>query len=99
MNFNSVNLNSLQAQELSTPLVAPISLISRSQRWMVSRRLNQLNISSRCPSDGSLWVEVDNSFQAILIRAVVLEMVATKREKINWLDRCWESTVSYICSD
>ena len=103
MKFNSVNLDSvkttqynpLQSPEDFLPLVVQITIISRSERWMVSRRLSELDITSRCPSDGSLWVEVNNSLQAILIRTVVQHMLATRGEQIDWLDRCWDSSFTH----
>jgi hypothetical protein len=71
-------------------LVSQVAEISRSDRWFVSRRLQELTINCWCPEDGSLWVEIDNSTHAVLLRSAVYQLMASRQELIDWLERCWD---------
>ncbi|MBP0019186.1 MAG: hypothetical protein J7647_16750 [Cyanobacteria bacterium SBLK] len=72
-------------------LVSPVANISRSDRWMLYRRLQELTIPCWCLPDGSLWVGIRHGLQALLLRSTVLQSVATRQESIDWLERCWET--------
>jgi hypothetical protein len=99
MNSRQISLNSNVVQiasEYDYPnpnifLVTQVSRIKRTDRWLISMRLEELGISTNCRTDGSLWVEIDNGLQAILMRGVVQQMLASRQEQIDWLDRCWDS--------
>ena len=78
---------------LPQTFVYPVAKIHRGERWSVSRRLQELNISCWCPEDGMLWVEIDNGLEAILLRSIVQQFVSHRSELIDWLERCWSSPV------
>ncbi len=62
--------------------------VSRSDRWSIYQRLQDLMISCHCPNDGSLRVEVDSPSTAILVYSVVKQTRASREELVNWLERC-----------
>jgi hypothetical protein len=67
--------------------------VSLQDRWQVYRRLQELEISCWCPSDGSLRVEVTNYLQALLVRSIVFGFVASRDQLIDWLEDCWKVQV------
>ncbi|NEP46742.1 MAG: hypothetical protein F6K35_49150 [Okeania sp. SIO2H7] len=75
-------------------LAIEVGKISRSDRWIVHRRLKELTIPCWCPDDGSLWVEIEHGIHAILLRSAVQQLVAPRHELIDWLERCWETKLS-----
>ena len=72
-------------------LISQVEKISRYDRWLVHHRLQELMIPCWCPEDGSLWVEIEHSLQAILLRSTVYQAIASRQELIDWLQRCWET--------
>jgi hypothetical protein len=75
----------------SNALVGQIVKVARSDRWLVYRRLQELTIPCWCPSDGSLWVEVNHSIAAILVRSTIEQFTASRQELVEWLERCWDT--------
>ena len=73
--------------------VSQVAKLHRSERWIVSRRLQELNIFCWCPEDGTLWVEIDGWIQAILLRSTVQQFASNRSELIDWLERCWSTQV------
>jgi hypothetical protein len=63
--------------------------IPLSDRWRIYHRLQELKINSYCPPDGSLRVQVNNLLEAILIRSIVMQFLASRQELLEWLERCW----------
>jgi len=59
-------------------------------RWRIYHRLQELRIPCWCPEDGSLRIEVQNSMDALLLRSVMQQFVASRQEMVNWLERCWD---------
>ncbi len=72
-------------------LISQVAKVSRSERWLIHRRLEELMIPCWCPDDGSLWVEIEHGIDAILLRSTVYQAIASRQELVDWLDRCWES--------
>jgi hypothetical protein len=64
--------------------------IARGDRWCIFHRLQELAIPCHCLEDGSVEVEVCNSFTALLVRSVVRQSIAPRAELVDWLERCWE---------
>lgn len=64
--------------------------VSRSDRWRIYHRLQELTIPCWCLEDGSLRVEVKDSIAAILVRSVVQQIVASRPELLKWLESCWQ---------
>lgn len=71
--------------------ISQVTKIQRSERWIVRRRLQELNITSWCPADGALWIEIDSCLNAILLRSTIQGFVSTRSESIDWLERCWST--------
>jgi hypothetical protein len=72
------------------PETAQPITVSRSDRWLIYHRLQDLTIPCWCLEDGSLHVEVNNLTNALLVRSVVQQIIAPRQELITWLERCWE---------
>jgi hypothetical protein len=68
--------------------------VSRSDRWQIYKRLQELMIPCWCPADGSLRVEINNSVDAVLVRSTVQQYVASRQELRDWLERCWQTRSS-----
>lgn len=73
--------------------ISQVAKIHRSDRWRVYHRLQELNISCWCPEDGTLWVEIDQCIDAILLRSTIQQFVSTRSELTNWLERCWSTEI------
>jgi len=76
-------------QSSLTTLVVPVSTVSRSDRWLVSQRLQELSISSYCAADGYLHVEITHLIDIAQLRSVVQQLTATRADLLNWLEDCW----------
>ncbi len=76
--------------------VSLIATIQRSDRWQVYRRLKNLGIACWCPSDGTLWVEVNGCVGATLLRSTVQQFTHSRLELADWLDRCWTTSISIL---
>ncbi|MCC5628176.1 Asr1405/Asl0597 family protein [Nostoc sphaeroides] len=63
--------------------------IPLSDRWRIYHRLQELKINCSCPPDGSLRVQVNNLLEVILIRSTVMQLLASRHELLEWLERCW----------
>ncbi|MGF2012754.1 MULTISPECIES: Asr1405/Asl0597 family protein [unclassified Nostoc] len=63
--------------------------IPLSDRWRIYHRLQELKIQSCCSPDGSLRVQVNNLLEAILIRSTVMQLLGSRQELLEWLERCW----------
>ncbi|MCU0569572.1 MAG: hypothetical protein MUF49_23720 [Oculatellaceae cyanobacterium Prado106] len=62
--------------------------VPQIDRWQVYSRLQELQISCNCPSDGTLRVEVDHAIAILLVRSTVQQFTAPRQELVNWLERC-----------
>jgi hypothetical protein len=83
----------------SQALVTRISKINRSDRWSVYRRLQELQISCWCREDGTLWVEINNCINAVLLRSIIQQFVSSRSELTDWLERCWSTNVLSISNN
>jgi len=75
----------------SDALISEVA-INRGDRWLISRRLEELMITCNCPADGTLLVEVNHCLEAILLHSVVKQLMASRQELTNWLERCWDTS-------
>jgi hypothetical protein len=71
--------------------VTHVVSVSRIDRWQIHHRLQELMIPCWCLEDGSLRVEVQHGINALLLRSVVQQFVASRQEMVNWLERCWNA--------
>ncbi|MBR8828842.1 MAG: hypothetical protein DSM107014_13230 [Gomphosphaeria aponina SAG 52.96 = DSM 107014] len=74
----------------SYALISEVTL-ARGDRWLVYRRLQELMIPCWCPADGTLLVEVNHCVDVILLRSAVQQLMASRLELTDWLERCWET--------
>lgn len=65
--------------------------ISRSDRWQVHQRLEELEIASTCLRDGSLKVEIRSPLTVIQLRSVLQQFTASRQQLVDWLEQCWQS--------
>lgn len=78
-----------QSSTVPSTAAAQISNISRTDRWRIYHRLQELRIPAWCPEDGSLWVEIETAIEAVLVRSIVQHLAASRTELLDWLERCW----------
>lgn len=69
---------------------AQVTNVSRLDRWQIYYRLQELKIPAWCPEDGSLWVEANSAIAAMLVRSTVQQILGSRTELIDWLERCWQ---------
>jgi len=67
-----------------------IESLPAGERWSVCARLRELSIDSECPADGSLQITIKNSCEAILVCMILSRCVASRRQQVEWLYRCWD---------
>jgi len=71
-------------------LAVPVSTIDRCDRWQVSQRLQELNISCQCASDGQLTIEIQHPIDILQLRSVIQQSTASRTDLLDWLERCWQ---------
>lgn len=64
--------------------------VSRSDRWHLYHRLQELMIPCWCLQDGTLQVEISDGVTALLLWSVVRQLSASRSELVNWLNQCWD---------
>jgi hypothetical protein len=67
--------------------------VPRCDRWSIHRRLQELNIPSACPSDGTLRVEVNHATELVLARSAIRQFTTSRQDEVDWLERCWHTLV------
>lgn len=70
--------------------------VQRCDRWSIHHRLQELNIPSACPADGTLRVEVNHALALLLVRSAVRQFSTSRQENVDWLDRCWYTQVACL---
>ncbi|MEX0269185.1 Asr1405/Asl0597 family protein [Leptolyngbyaceae cyanobacterium UHCC 1019] len=75
----------------SMTLTVPVGSISRCDRWLACQRLQDLNISCQCHSDGYLQVEITHPIAILQLRSVVQQITASRLELVDWLERCLDA--------
>ena len=81
------------SEEDTEGLMGQIVQVSFVDRWQVYYRLKELKIPCWCHADGSLRVQINNSLEAILLRSAVWQLMASRSELIDWLNRCWHRSI------
>jgi hypothetical protein len=64
-----------------------IIAISRSDRWQICHRLQELNIPCHCLHDGSLYAELNSPLAAIQLWSVVFHSTSSRQQLVNWLEK------------
>jgi hypothetical protein len=65
--------------------------VPQIDRWRVCYRLQELMIPCWCLADGTLRVEVQDAIAVILLRSVIQQFLASRKDLVTWLDRCWQT--------
>ena len=71
------------------PIIHSVGIKS-TERWSIYHRLQELEIPCQCSTNKSLQVELDNALAIAQLCSVVRQSTASRRELVNWLDRCWK---------
>lgn len=71
------------------PTFAHRLTIDRTDRWTIAHRLQELQIACWCLEDGSCWVDIPNSTTALLLRSVIHQVLAPRKDLVAWLEQCW----------
>ena len=71
----------------------PVVDVPRADRWSINHRLQELNIDCDCPSDGTLRVEVNHATALLLVNSVVRRFLCSRQTDIDWLERCWSTSM------
>lgn len=78
----------------ANPDVAPYTTqvvnVSRSDRWPLYHRLQELMIPCWCLQDGTLHVEICDGANALLLWSVVRQFSASRKDLVEWLHQCWD---------
>jgi hypothetical protein len=64
--------------------------VSRSERWQICNRLNELGISSSCRQDGGLDVDIYSPTALLQLYSILRLLMAPRQQLINQLEQCWE---------
>jgi hypothetical protein len=73
----------------SRSLLSQVVAVNWADRWLVYRRLQELQIPCFCRTDRPLEVEIQDLRAAIQLWSVVKQVTASRYELIRWLDDCW----------
>lgn len=68
--------------------------VQRCDRWSIHHRLQELDIPCACPADGTLRVEVNHATALLLVRSTVQQFTTSRLTNVDWLERCWETSVA-----
>ncbi len=63
--------------------------VSRTDRWQVYRRLQELEIPCQCQTNQALTVEIGSIAAAIQLWSVVRQLNTERQDLIEVLERCW----------
>lgn len=64
--------------------------LDRVNRWIVYRRLQDLEMACDCGCDRPLTVAIDTPAAALLVWSVVQAVTLSKSALTDHLDRCWQ---------
>jgi hypothetical protein len=91
--MESQGLSVSSAGECSSRSLQSTSLlvmVSRSERWQICNRLNELGIISSCRQDGGLAVDIHSPTALIQLYSVLRLLMAPRWQLLDQLERCWE---------
>lgn len=63
--------------------------INKSERWIVYRRLQELEIPCRCGTNQPLSYQLNDVTSAIQVWSVVRQLTVPRWELASWLECCW----------
>lgn len=71
------------------PETGQLVSISRSDRWQVYARLQELDIPCTCLSDGSFQAKIDTPLAALQLWSVIYQFTSSRHQLVEQLKRCW----------
>jgi len=80
----------MESVEESSDLKWSDICIDPIDRWSVFYRLQQLSIPCRCDRGQPLQVQVNGTTAAIQLWSAIKQVTASRKEHLEWLERCWE---------
>jgi hypothetical protein len=60
-------------------------------RWLIYRRLQELNIPCECHAYGPLTVECDSAITLLQLWSVLRHVRMQRTQLIEWLEQCWHT--------
>ena len=81
--------NKMQPNPPYQPIIHPVG-IKNTERWIIYRRLQELEIPCQCSTNQPLQVELSNPNAIAQLCHVVKQLTAPRSELVKWLDRCWK---------
>ncbi|NJN85225.1 MAG: hypothetical protein HC881_01445 [Leptolyngbyaceae cyanobacterium SL_7_1] len=63
--------------------------VSRSDRWQVYQRLQELGIPCGCSGDGHLRADISTPHLAIQLWSVVRQFTTPRQQLVDWLEQSW----------
>lgn len=79
-------MNPLELESEDCEIVA----VNWEDRWQVYQRLQELEIPCWCEINRPLRVKVSSAKQAVQLMSVLRQLTASRRELVQWLERCWQ---------
>jgi len=86
--MDALDLNSSNADSIAPQLLP----VARSDRWQVHYRLQDLEISCRCLTDGSLEMTTPSFAAQIQVWSVLYQLRASRSQLIHLLERSWAAS-------
>lgn len=74
------------------PKVREIVEVDVVDRWLVYKRLRELDIPCWCSVDQPLQVEIKTALQGIQLGSVLRQFKAPRRELLQSLENCWQTS-------
>ncbi|NJL39468.1 MAG: hypothetical protein HC840_09320 [Leptolyngbyaceae cyanobacterium RM2_2_4] len=72
------------------PETGQLVSISRSDRWQVYARLQELDIPCICLGDGRFQAKIDTPLAALQLWSVIYQFTSSRRQLVEQLERCWQ---------
>ncbi len=63
-------------------------------RWMLYKRLQELEIICHCSANNPLKVELSTPIAAIQMWSVLKQLSSSREELIDWLNHCWRNSTT-----
>ncbi|MGP1385327.1 MAG: Asr1405/Asl0597 family protein [Thainema sp.] len=84
-------MNNINKPISTGPTCSQIVSVRRCDRWSIYHRLKELGIPCTCPADGTLRVDVNHAVALVLVHSTVRQFMTSRRESVDWLERCWQT--------
>lgn len=85
----------MNSQNLNQAATCEIVEIDWVDRWLVYKRLQELEIPCWCSINQPLQVQIDTLKDAIQLFSVVRQFTRSRQELIESLEHCWRCSQTY----